>query len=189
MSMMPAVINPLLLVPLKVSTPPIKTGFPALSKPLSRRAYDPLNSDSPPREAQGIVTESVDELLAALLSPGVFTVAVLLIVPEAEALTATTRVIVVAEVPGASGPGFVQVTTWDAAPQVQPEAVADANVKFASSVSDTVIRPTVGPAVAPLLTAMLKVPLLPAVNDPVCPFTIVRSGKLIAELLPVNDID
>src|SRR5215813_3037094 len=110
--MAPAVINPLLLVPLKVSTPPISAGFPALSKPLSRRAYDPLNSDSLPRDTQAevIVTESVDELLAALLSPGVATVAVLLIMPDAEALTATTRGIM-AEAPGASGPGFVQVTT------------------------------------------------------------------------------
>jgi hypothetical protein len=128
--------------------------------------------------AAPIVTESVDELFAALLSPGVATVAVLLIVPVAEALTATTKAIVLAEAPEASGPGFVQVTTCAEAPQVHPDPVADTNVKLASSVSATVIVPVVGPAVAALLTAMLKVPLVPAGNDPVWLFTMATSGAV-----------
>jgi hypothetical protein len=41
MSMAPAVINPLLLVPLKVSTPPIRAGLPELSKPLEQEGVLP----------------------------------------------------------------------------------------------------------------------------------------------------
>ena len=67
--------------------------------------------------------------MAALLSPKVATVAVLLIVPEADELIATTSGIVAAEAPEASGPGFVHVTTCPTAPQFQPEAVPEIKVK------------------------------------------------------------
>lgn len=50
------------------------------------------------------VTESVEELLVVFESPVIATVAVLVIVPVAEALTPTTRGIVAAEVPGTIGP-------------------------------------------------------------------------------------
>lgn len=75
------------------------------------------------------VTESVAELLPELLSPNVATVAVLLIVPDADASTATIKGIDVADAPGASGPGFVHVTTCETAPHVQPAALPDTNVK------------------------------------------------------------
>ena len=47
------------------------------------------------------------------------------------------------------------------------------------------MAPAVGPAVAELLTPMLNVSLVPAVNAPVWLFVIERSGKLIVvESLP-----
>jgi hypothetical protein len=61
--------------------------------------------------AAPIGTEIVDELLAALLSSVVATVAVLEILPVAAALTPTVNVMVPAAAPPAIGPGFVQVTT------------------------------------------------------------------------------
>jgi hypothetical protein len=118
-------------------------------------------------------------------------VPVLLIVPDAEALTATTRGIDIAEAPGASGPGLVQVTTWDTAPQVQPEAVADTNVKFASSVSDTVIEPVVGP-LPTLLTARVNTLLFPAPKLPLlCDVTMARSGArlIVVESLAEAELD
>jgi hypothetical protein len=61
--------------------------------------------------AEVIATVSVEELLAALLSPVVATVAVLLMLPVAPTFTATVSAMPEAEVLAASGPGLVQVTT------------------------------------------------------------------------------
>lgn len=74
------------------------------------------------------VTLSVDELLVEFVSPAVATMAVLAILPDAEELTATTSGIGAADAAAVRGPGFVHVTTCEAAPQVQPEAVADTRV-------------------------------------------------------------
>src|SRR5882724_5329748 len=112
------------------------------------------------------VTLSVEELFGALASPAVATVAVLPMLPEAETLTFTTSGIVVAEVPAPIGPLLVQVTTWPAAPQAHPAAVPDTKLNALFNVSLTVIPPVVA-AVPTLLTAILNVPLLPAVKLPV----------------------
>ena len=51
--------------------------------------------------------------------------------PVAAGFTATVSVMFAAEAPPAMGPGFVQVTTCDAAPHVQFVPVAETNVKLA----------------------------------------------------------
>src|SRR5215472_14075805 len=134
------------------------------------------------------VTEAVEELLAALLSPNVATLTVSLTAPSADELTATIKGIVAAEAPGAIGPGLVQVTVCAAAPHVQPAAEAETYENCAGKVSVTVMVPPVGPAVDPvalLPTVRSKVPLPPAVKVPLSVAVIPRSGTLIVvESLP-----
>ena len=111
-------------------------------------------------------TESVEELLALLESPAVVTVAMLLTLPDAEMLAATTKGIVVADAPALIGPALVQVTVWPEALQVHPAAVPDTKANCEAKTSVTVIGPVVGPVPA-FFTAMLNVPFVPAAKVPV----------------------
>src|SRR5438067_270527 len=72
------------------------------------------------------------------ISPSIATVAVLVTPGAAAAVTATVRVMLLVA-PEARGPGFVQVTTWPLALQVQPSPVAETNVRPAGSVSVSVM--------------------------------------------------
>jgi hypothetical protein len=111
-------------------------------------------------------TVSVEELFAALASPAVATVAVLVRFPAAAVpATETVSAMLPADAALAIGPGFVQVTTWAAAAQVQFVPEAETNPKLALSVSVTVIGPVVG-ALPTLLTATTNTPLVPAVKLP-----------------------
>jgi hypothetical protein len=144
-----------------------------------------------------IVTVSVEELLLEFVSPAVCTVAVLLTLPEAELLTATTSGIVAADCPEAITLVLVHVTAWPDALQFHPVAVPETNVNCEASVSETVIVPVV-PPVPTLLTAMLNCSFVPAAKFPVCDLTIERSGaaaapnvtesveELFAQLLSAN---
>src|SRR5215472_1000320 len=132
---------------------------------------------------------AVAESLAALESPTVETVAVFATgAVTAELLTATIIGIVAAEAPAAIGPGFVHVTSCEAAPQVQPAALAEIKVNCGGSVSVMVIAPVVSP-LPRLFTAKLKAPSVPAPNLPLGLSLIVRSGakvtESVAELLAV----
>lgn len=133
-----------------------------------------------------IVTATVEELFAALLSSVVCTVAVLLMLPEAATFTATVSTMFAAEALPAIGPGFVQVTSCPTAEQVQPVPVPETNVKLASSVSVMVMLPIVGPVLT-LLTAMLNVAFDPAAKllDPV--FTMARSGAAMMATVFVEE--
>jgi hypothetical protein len=124
------------------------------------------------------VTVAVDELFAALLSSVVATVAVLLMLPEAAAFTATVSTMFAAAALPAIGPEFVQVTTCATAAQAQPVPVPETNVKLALSVSVTVIPPTVGPVLT-LFTAMANVALVPATKLLDAVFTMFKSGAAI----------
>src|SRR5215470_417588 len=104
-----------------------------------------------PRVAGFTVVRSDAVLLAALLSPLVETLAVLVTEGTAAAATLTVRVIVL--LPFAPmGPAFVQVTTCTAAVQLHPVPTPDTNPNPAGSVSETVIAPVVGPV--PLLVTV-----------------------------------
>jgi hypothetical protein len=109
-----------------------------------------------------------------------------LILPEAAAFTATVSTMFAAEALPAIGPGFVQVTSCATAEQVQPVPVPETNVKLASSVSVTVMPPTVGPALT-LLTAMVNVALDAATKllDPV--FSMARSGAAMMATVFVEE--
>src|SRR5712692_4345155 len=91
------------------------------------------------RSIRFTVVGSEAELLLTLLSPVVETVAVLVTVAAAEALTLTTRVIVLDPLM-AIGPGFVQVTSCATAPQIQPVPVPETRPNPAGRVSVTVIK-------------------------------------------------
>src|SRR5215467_5045885 len=102
------------------------------------------------RSGAVIVVRSDAVLLAALLSPLVDTLAVLVTEGTAAAATLTVRVIVL--LPFAPmGPAFVQVTTCTAAVQLHPVPTPDTNPNPAGNVSVTVIAPVVG-AVPTLVT-------------------------------------
>ena len=91
-----------------------------------------------------IVVGSEAELFAMFESLAVLTMAALVTVGYAALPTDTVSVIVLLA-PGANGPGFVQVTSWPAAPQLHDEPMPDTKVKPAGSGSLTVMRPVVGP--------------------------------------------
>src|SRR6266849_8277740 len=95
-----------------------------------------------------IVVGSDALLLAAFESPAVSTLALFVTVPADTVLTVSVMTLTPA---GASGPGFVQVTTWPAAPQVQPVPVPETNARPVGSVSVTVIVAVVA-AVPPFVT-------------------------------------
>jgi hypothetical protein len=131
-----------------------------------------------------IVAEVVDELFAALLSPVVATVAVLLMLPVAAAFTATVSVIFAATALAAMGPGLVQVTTWRTAEHVQLVPLPLTKVKLLLSVSLTVMAAVVGPAPA-LFTAIRKVAFCPGVKVPRTVFAMARSG---AAAVPIGTL-
>src|SRR5713226_2888186 len=83
-----------------------------------------------------IVVGSDALLLAAFESPAVATLALFVTVPADTVLTVSVMMLTPA---GASGPGFVQVTTRATAEQAQPVPVPETNPKFAGKVSVTVI--------------------------------------------------
>ena len=85
---------------------------------------------------------SVAELLAALLSPEVETVTLLLTFPGI--VGDTVSIMVLLEL-AAIGPLLVQVTICPAGEQLQPPPVPETYVNPAGSVSVTVISPVVGP--------------------------------------------
>jgi len=108
------------------------------------------------RSGAVMVVGSFEELLAALLSLGVATLAVLVTgeLASAVALTVTVRVMVLAlGAPMLIGPGFVQVTTCPAALQVQLVPAPLTNPSPAGSVSVTVIAPVV--AAVPMLVTVI----------------------------------
>jgi hypothetical protein len=109
------------------------------------------------------VIVSVEELFAAFVSPGVETVAVLLTLPVTVDDTATTNEILPAAPAAAIGPGFVQVTVCPAAEHDHAVPAAETNVMPVGNVSVTVMTPVVADVPA-LVTAMVYVPLLPAVK-------------------------
>ena len=86
----------------------------------------------------------------------------------------TVRMIV-AEPPGAIGPGCVQVTTWPTAPQVKPPPEAPLKVSPGARVSVTVIAPVVA-ALPRFCTSRVKVPAFPIANVPDAVLVIARSG-------------
>src|SRR5215472_1237237 len=109
---------------------------------------------------------AVAESLAAFESAKVETVAVFATrAVGAVPLTATIIGIVAAEAPAAIGPGFVQVTSCEAAPHVQPTALADTKVNCGGSVSVMVIAPVVSP-LPTLLTVKVRAPSVPAPKSP-----------------------
>src|SRR5215469_1405060 len=110
-------------------------------------------------------TLSEKELFEALVSPGVETVPAFAIGLDEDELTATMREMLVDNAPGARGPGFVHVTSCDAAPQVQPPAFADTKVNPAARVSVSVMLPVVA-ALPTLLTERENSPSSPAPKFP-----------------------
>ena len=89
------------------------------------------------------VVTSEEELLAALLSPAVDTLAVLVTEGTAAAPTLTVRVMLLVSLFPASGPAFVQVTTCALAEQLHPVPVPLTKPSPVGSVSLTVIAPLV----------------------------------------------
>src|ERR1700739_2055291 len=98
------------------------------------------------------VVRSEEELLAALLSPVVETLAVLVTEGTAAAPTLTVRVMVLLALFPARGPAFVQVTTCALAEQLHPVPVPETKPSPLGSVSLTVIAPVV--AVLPTLVTV-----------------------------------
>jgi hypothetical protein len=101
--------------------------------------------------ALSIFVRSEDDLSFALESLGSATVAVFVTVGKAGGATATVSVTVLLP-PPASGPGFVQVTVWPAALQVQPAPAPETKVIPAGSESVIVIVPVV--AAVPLFVTL-----------------------------------
>jgi hypothetical protein len=98
------------------------------------------------------VVRSEEELLAALLSPVVETLAVLVTLGIAAAPTLTVKVMVLLPLLPAMGPAFVQVTTCALAEQLQPVPVPETKPRPVGNVSLTVIAPVV--AVLPTLVTV-----------------------------------
>src|SRR5262245_53861735 len=71
------------------------------------------------------VVGSADVLFAALTSPAVDTLALLVTLGNAAADTLTVSVIALAPLFPTIGPGLVQLTTWPAAEQLQPVPLLD----------------------------------------------------------------
>src|ERR1700746_2378295 len=140
------------------------------------------------------VVRSEEELLAALLSPVVDTLAVLVTLGTAAAPTLTVKVMLLLPLFPAMGPAFVQVTTCALAARLHTVPVPLTKPSPVGSVSVTVIPPVV--AVFPtLVTVKVYTPLVPTVKLPVwllpiarsitgAGFTVVRSEEeLLAALL------
>ncbi len=105
------------------------------------------------------------------VSPPPLAVAELVTVAGAFAATFTVRVIGEPAAPAAMSVVLVQVTVCPAALHVQPAPVAALNVKPVGRVSVTVTVPEVATFPA-LVTAIVYVPVCPAVNGPTCDFAI-----------------
>src|SRR6516225_11048796 len=83
------------------------------------------------------VVRSEEELLAALLSPVVEPLAVLVTLGSVAAPTLTVKVIVLEPLLPAIGPALVQVTTWALAERLEPGPVPKANRWRGGSVAIT----------------------------------------------------
>ena len=121
---------------------------------------------------------SVEELLVGTGS-GVLdaTDAVLVMVPVVAGAMSTTTVITPAVAPAARGPVAEQVTDCRTAPQVQPDPVADTNVRPAGSVSDTTgALASDGPW---LVTVRVYVPGSPGTSVPTWTLVMERSAEVV----------
>ena len=122
------------------------------------------------------VTVSVEDLStpAALLSPGSETVAVLLLLGAAPTATETVSVRGAVDACEASSVGFVQVTFWPAAEQIQFVPVPETNVMPVGKGSVTVMLP-VAVVLPTLVTVIVNAPFCATVKFPMCVFVIERS--------------
>src|SRR5205085_1004317 len=111
------------------------------------------------------VVGSLSELLFALLSSEVATVAVLVTAGTAAAETPTVSVIML-EAVGINVPAFVQVTFCPTAEQLQPVPVPETKLKPVGNGSVTVMRPIVLHAPT-LVTVSVYVPFVPTLKLPV----------------------